>query len=161
MANFDFAKLDQWAQKTNKNIEKVTIGTILSLTSYTIKGTPVGNPDLWVTKNSDGQYVDYVAYRGYPEGYIGGTARGNWQASINSPIMNEIARSDENGNATIAATKNAIDQAFGNVYYLTNNVPYIRRLEYEGWSTQAPSGMLRVTVARFNQTLEEELRKIK
>ncbi len=147
MANFDFAKLDAWAQKTNKNLEKLTRGVLLQMSRDIILMTPVGEPSLWQSPP--------------PKGYIGGTARGNWQASINTPIMRETNRVDESGGATISAAQSAIDQAFGNVYYLTNNVPYIRRLEYEGWSTQAPSGMLRITVARFNQTLEEELRKLK
>ena len=36
----------------------------------------------------------------------------------------------------------------GGVFYIVNNLPYIMALEY-GSSTQAPAGMARVTVDRF------------
>lgn len=38
----------------------------------------------------------------------------------------------------------------GGVFYLTNNLPYIMPLEF-GHSTQAPAGMARITVARWQQ----------
>ena len=36
------------------------------------------------------------------------------------------------------------------VFYITNSLPYARRLEY-GWSQQAPQGMVRLTVANFKE----------
>ena len=41
----------------------------------------------------------------------------------------------------------------GGVVYITNNLPYIMRLEF-GSSTQAPAGMARITVERFQQILD-------
>jgi len=38
-------------------------------------------------------------------------------------------------------------------------LPYIERLEYEGWSAQAPSGMLRVSLAEFPRIVENEIKK--
>jgi hypothetical protein len=43
-------------------------------------------------------------------------------------------------------------------YYITNNLPYAERLEY-GWSGQAPSGMIRLSLAEFEQVLREEVAK--
>lgn len=37
----------------------------------------------------------------------------------------------------------------GDTIYLTNNLPYAERLENEGWSDQAPDGMVGVTVRLF------------
>ena len=34
------------------------------------------------------------------------------------------------------------------MFYITNNLPYIMRLEF-GYSKQAPAGMARITVDRF------------
>ncbi|WP_316411334.1 hypothetical protein [Mesoterricola sediminis] len=41
----------------------------------------------------------------------------------------------------------------GGVFYITNNVPYIMVLEY-GSSNQAPGGMARITVARWQQVVD-------
>ena len=46
----------------------------------------------------------------------------------------------------------ANDFKAGHVFYLVNNLPYIRRLE-QGWSQQAPAGMVAVTVSEFQQTV--------
>ena len=41
------------------------------------------------------------------------------------------------------------------VVYLTNNLPYAARIEYDGWShTKAPEGMVRKNVIRITQNLK-------
>src|SRR5690348_9812490 len=63
-----------------------------------------------------------------------GRARGNWQASIGAQASGELNVTDKSGQATIAAMKTVTDRAkAGDVVWLVNNVPYIRRLE-TGWS---------------------------
>lgn len=47
----------------------------------------------------------------------------------------------------------------GGVCYITNNLPYIMRLEY-GHSTQAPAGMARVTVARWQNLVNAAVRAL-
>jgi hypothetical protein len=42
----------------------------------------------------------------------------------------------------------------GDTIYLTNNLPYIRRLE-EGYSQQAPAGMVALTVQEFAQVVNQ------
>jgi hypothetical protein len=97
--------------------------------------TPVGNPILW--KNPA------LA----PDGYVGGRARGNWQATIGSPFVGE----DDSGN--IMKAQSVIPRRAGSVVYLTNNVPYIGSLEYDAHSSQAPAGMVRISVALFEGVL--------
>jgi len=80
-----------------------------------------------------------------------GRARGNWQATINTPATGIKEETDKQGGATIAAGSNAVSQAVGNVFYITNNLPYIYRLEFEGWSKQAPSGWVRTAIERTKQ----------
>lgn len=82
-----------------------------------------------------------------------GRARGNWQASIGSPRMTQLETTDANGDVTIAAAQDAVSQAPGNVFWITNNLPYIMRLEYEGWSKQAPRGMARLTIDEMTRRL--------
>ena len=52
-------------------------------------------------------------------------------------------------------TENKIpDDASGRIYYLANNVPYARRLE-DGWSRQAPQGIVGRTVIQFRQIVKD------
>lgn len=140
------ATIGQAIVNIQKLTEKMVRGTVIGCASRIIKRTPVGNPDLWLYKN-DGVYVDYVAYKGYPEGYIGGTLRGNWQPSIGQPIATEIERIDKSGAAVTADIKREGERLnIGSIFYMTNNLPYAARIEFDGWSTQASQGMMRIEV---------------
>lgn len=75
-----------------------------------------------------------------------GRARGNWFASVGSPARGTTDRVDPTGAQAIAAAQSAIVRGPGNVWYLTNNLPYIARLEYDGYSSKAPQGMVRLTL---------------
>ena len=72
-----------------------------------------------------------------------GRAKGNWQCTIGSPANGQNELSDSKG-AMIATVPNEA----GSKVYLTNNLPYIQKLEY-GHSTKAPIGMVRVSIDRF------------
>lgn len=82
-----------------------------------------------------------------------GRARANWQASIGAAKDDTLNATDKNGTATITANADAVAKAPGNVFWLTNNLPYISRLEYEGWSSQAPRGMVRLTIDEVQRRL--------
>ena len=88
-----------------------------------------------------------------------GTARGNWQASVGRGASGEVSvDSVRSGEArAISNVDQTVSVAVGDMYYLTNNLPYIERLEY-GWSKQAPSGMGRKNVQQFNRLLVKNLR---
>lgn len=47
----------------------------------------------------------------------------------------------------------------GGVYYITNNLPYILDLEY-GSSKQAPGGMARIVVARWQEIVNKAVGKM-
>jgi len=73
-----------------------------------------------------------------------GRARGNWQASVGSTIDTEVDKSDKGGQSTATAGALEINQMsvpFGQTIFITNNVPYIERLE-DGHSSQKPDGIL-------------------
>jgi len=88
-----------------------------------------------------------------------GRARGNWQASIGRGATKEIAVNNQrSGEAkAIAEVDQTVSVAVGDLYYLTNNVPYIERLEF-GWSKQAPSGMVRKNLQNFNRLLAKNIK---
>ncbi len=116
------------------------------ITRQVIQLTPVGNPDLWKSAP--------------PVGYTGGQAKANWFATIGQPSTSIAADARaRNTSKPMRLAEDAISKSAGQVYYLANNLPYIRRLEYEGWSSQAPSGMVRITMAKANRLLKAQARK--
>lgn len=77
-----------------------------------------------------------------------GTARGNYRVSINLPDFGfSNAMQDVSGTSAINKGVAYVANNFklGDVIYLQNNLPYIRRLE-NGWSQQAPKGMFKLTM---------------
>lgn len=92
------------------------------------------------------------------QGYVGGRFRGNWQFSIDSPATAELGRIDPSGNETMAELIAQVQTlTIGQTAYIVNNLPYAVPLEY-GHSTQAPSGMVRVTLASFQRIVEQAAR---
>lgn len=84
-----------------------------------------------------------------------GRFRGNWQAAIGSPPSQPIERKDKSGGVTVAdAVSVAAQLRTGMTFFLVNNLPYALPLEY-GHSKQAPAGMVRVTVARWQDIVSK------
>lgn len=82
-----------------------------------------------------------------------GRARGNWQTTTQSPATGEVERNESAAQAELTQRVGGA----GSVTYLTNNLPYIERLE-NGWSKQAPAGMVRVNFTRV-ETLISNIAK--
>lgn len=166
----DFAlNIREWVEKAKERANYVVQKTAMDLLSSVIQMSPVGNPELWAA-NAGAVYAretynlfaealgaPKVSARGLKakftlkagKGYVGGRFKGNWTVTIGSPSVGETGRIDPSGNETRIAGNVAAGYAkAGDVIYIMNNVPYAQRLEY-GWSKQAPAGMVRVTVARF------------
>ena len=112
--------------------ERVVRGTIYGIASRVIRATPVAAPETW--------------QKPIP-GYIGGTLRGAWNASIGSIDSTRSQNRDKSGATTIAnvsAVVNGLEM--GQTFFMTNPQPYAYAVEY-GWSNQAPAGMLRIAIA--------------
>lgn len=93
------------------------------------------------------------------KGYVGGRFRGNWQITLGTPAAGAISDIDPGGANTIAKGTSALSAFKAGVpIFIMNNLPYGPRLEYEGWSKQAPAGMVRITVAEFRSIVSEEAR---
>ena len=97
-----------------------------------------------------------------------GFARGNWQSSIGSPIKSEITRFDrEAGFAptggdgiSLREAQEVAETEADKDFYLTSNAEYIMNLEFGG-SDQAPHGMVRVTVADFQNIVNDIVKGLK
>lgn len=70
-----------------------------------------------------------------------GRARGNWQTTINQAPDSELLSANPIGDGVAALA----DLPPFVAIYISNNVPYINRLE-DGYSRQAPAGMVAVTL---------------
>ena len=143
MANFDFSRLRDLERLVGDRMDKVVRGTLLDLSRRIVLRTPVGNPSLWQGPP--------------PPGYTGGQARGNWQASIGSPASGTTTAIDKTGTPTITSIAGETQNAPGNVWYLTNNLPYISILEHDGWSTQAKEGMVRISLRELDRSIDEQI----
>ena len=143
----------KFAEKAKANTDDVIAGTCLDLSRRVILRTPVDS----------------------------GQARWNWQASISSPKTGVLkSKLDEGSSAKapnpstasdrrISQISSVVDKASGNIFFLTNNMPYINKLEFggypspstsgktsSGYSTQAPSGMVRVTIREFQSIVDKQ-----
>ncbi|WNZ59907.1 HK97 gp10 family phage protein [Myxococcus sp. MxC21-1] len=84
-----------------------------------------------------------------------GQFRANWRAGVGARPDGTLDSTDKDGGATITAAKEALESAkLGDTVYVANNLPYAHPLEF-GHSQQAPSGMVRVTLANLPEILGE------
>jgi len=84
-----------------------------------------------------------------------GRARANWQVAIGTIPSGTLELNDKSGQATINKVQAAsMGVVAGDVIYLTNNLPYAVPLE-EGYSKQAPAGMVALTVQDFQSVVAQ------
>ena len=77
-----------------------------------------------------------------------GRARGNWFTTLNKP-SSAVSERKGAGPAISEITSTANSLKIGDAIWMSNNLPYINRLE-NGWSTQSPpKAMVAANVARF------------
>jgi hypothetical protein len=77
-----------------------------------------------------------------------GRFRANWNVSFAVPDYSTTLATNEGRGVTEAAK--ALRMPIGGITYLSNGLPYAKRLEY-GWSKQAPAGMVRLAAAEFSR----------
>ena len=141
MASFD-DQMRAFARRANMSVEKTVKGTAIKLFSAVIKSSPV----------------------------YSGRFRANWTAAGVQPSTVTTDMTDKSGSAATGAMVNYINSAKGQtVFTMANNLPYAHVIEYGGYpgdgpntvggfSKQAPQGVVRVNVARFEAILEEQAR---
>jgi len=88
-----------------------------------------------------------------PPGYVGGRFRANWQYGFGASPEGDLPDIDASGGAAINRIVSGAltNQAVG-VHYIVNNLPYAQRLE-DGWSGQAPNGMISLTELEFPEIM--------
>jgi hypothetical protein len=154
MATFS-AQINAWIEKTKGDADKIVRYALMTLDSRLVQRSPVGDASYW--KHPP------------PKGYTGGAFRGAWQMAEYAPTEGGFNRThggidgviDKDGSATLAAHASIVAAAkAGKVYYLYNPMPYAKRIE-EGWSRQAPIGLVAVTVVEWNNIVENAVNGVK
>jgi hypothetical protein len=92
-----------------------------------------------------------------------GRFRANWQIGFNQPDTKTTDETDLTGMAQISRAQSELNsiKINGQTIYITNSLPYAYRLEYEGWSLQAPQGMVRITLAELSGILNKAAYEVK
>ena len=117
-----------FTEKAGKNADKVVRKICLDLLSDIVYNTPVDT----------------------------GRARANWFTSIGSPVSTTIefnASASSAAGVAVAQASADIAKAPGNLFWISNNLPYIYRLEFEQWSKQAPNGMVRLAINKAERSI--------
>ncbi len=109
--------------------EKALNETINIFYGKIVRDTPVGNPDLW----------KWPA----PKDYTPGTLKASWKLSFGFGGSYAIDLKNKYGNKTA---------------HIINDQPYAQRVEY-GWSTQAPTGMVRINILSLPSILNKQINK--
>ena len=105
-----------------------------------------------------------------------GALRSNWRPSVNKPNKSIKRKPDPSGQEVLGLIKKKFEKARGDRFILTNNLPYAPVVEYglypskgggetaktiNGYSKQAPKGMVRVTLAEFLAAIRKKAREAK
>lgn len=85
-----------------------------------------------------------------------GRFRANWNVSYATPDTG--TNPNTNQARGFAEAQKALTLPVGGVVYLTNGLPYARRLEY-GYSRQAPYGMVRYSLLQYRRFLLNAISK--
>lgn len=86
-----------------------------------------------------------------------GRLAGNWQTTVSTPAAGEVNR-----NKGAAEAEATLTVKKPGVYWLTNNLPYAQRIEFDGHSSvKAPQGMVRINLRRVAAILNRQAAKAK
>ena len=76
-----------------------------------------------------------------------GRLKNNWFPSVN---VGSTETTESTGNE-LKARLNSLRITLGDTLYLTNNLPYAGRIEFEGHSKKAPAGMVRINIVKWSK----------
>lgn len=138
-ANTFALDLRRFAEKADANAKLVVTKFAQDVLARVVARTPVGNPSLWQSKP--------------PAGYVGGRLRNNWTTALGAPDLSTGRGPDKAGSAALGRGRTVVANWQGQDIYIMNSMPYVREIEYEGHSSQAPAGMVRVTAAEAQNLL--------
>lgn len=140
-------QLQAFKDKTDREMNDLVGLVVIKIAQRLDERSPVGDALYWKSPP--------------PKGYVGGRFRGNWQLGVGTIPAGETGRIDPVGEATVGAVIAAVpEDAAGRLFYLANNVPYAGPIE-DGWSRQAPNGLVALTAMEFQAIVDEAAGAVK
>jgi len=126
--------------------ENVTKYSIAELYRLLYDNSVVGNPAYWKTPPPP-DYKPGTLKKGWRISFSGFRDGDGQFTSASSIVQNHGMSLSING-----GTKTA---------YIFNNTPYLERIEYQGWSKQAPNGFVRLAILRFTSIVDGNAAKFR
>lgn len=134
--------IERFAQRVNLRFDVVVRKVSLDILTRIIQRTPVDTGRARANWQVDLDRIPTGTVESIFEGPKGSRSSlpGTIQQGVVAGVLNRI-----NGQTTV---------------YIANNLPYITRLE-EGWSGQAPQGMVAITVAEYPLVVKQAVQEAK
>jgi hypothetical protein len=124
--------IEKWREKVRKRMDTAVRKVALDLATECIMRSPV----------------------------LTGRFKGAWNVAVGAPNHGIADITDQDGGATIARAEAAVNHfAAGQTLYVSNALPYARRIEF-GHSKQAPAGIVRLVAQRYRPIVEAVVRDI-
>ena len=120
----------KYAEKQKRNLDEVATESLINLSASVIIKTPVDE----------------------------GTLANNWQPTTEAPANGVINNANNSGQ--MQDVENTIAASIGGVYYLVNNLPYARPIEFLGTSQKAPNGMLRISIENYQKFIDNAISQL-
>lgn len=120
----------KYADKQKRNLNEVATESLVNLSASVIIKTPVKE----------------------------GILANNWQATTDAPASSVILNANNSGQ--MQDVEQAIGASLGGIYYLVNNLPYARPIEFLGYSQKAPNGMLRISIENYQKFIDNAISQL-
>ncbi len=141
------AQVRAWTEKAKTRTELVIKQSVVNLGTSLLQNTVVGDPTRWKRKPT--------------LGYVPGALMANWNFSIGLIDETNGKPPNRDVNAGVERLKTALLPSVADKdIYLVNAQPYARRIEYEGWSQQAPAGFVRSTAVQCDQFVNQAIQQV-
>lgn len=138
------ADLSRAVESRKDRMGTIVRKVVIDIGARVVMRSPVGDPSIWVSPP--------------PAGYAGGRFRANWQYGFNAAPVGDLPDIDPSGEASNKRIRIGVTAApVAGMHYIANNLPYATRLE-RGHSSQAPSGMVGLTLIEYRGIVGEAAR---
>lgn len=133
--------ISKWAKKTGISIDNAVKAIRIQIIGGVIYRSPVLD---------SGLVQSWIATTDIPT-----------DESVDVP-KNSVANPEAERSVAIKKAVSIAQKNTDAVFWLTNNKPYVRRIEYKGWSkTKAPQGMVRITLAELKNGMEKLIKDVR
>lgn len=120
----------RYADKQKRNLDEVVMESLIDLSASVIIKTPV---DEGILANS-------------------------WKPSTNAPAQGVATNGNNEGQ--MREVEEIVAASVGETYYLVNNQPYAKDIEFFGHSDKAPQGMLRVSIENYQRFIDNAISQL-